>query len=132
MLRRRRTPFLPRPLAALLALFLIVPSLALAQAPDVRGPLAEVRVEGTDVYTDIVRTLVTARPGTPAERIDLEAERNRVYGLGTFASVSVSLLDEPAGPVLLVRVEENSVFSDVRPDTVVPRSDWSSDVCSSD
>ena len=113
MLRRRRTPFLPRPLAALLALFLIVPSLALAQAPDVRGPLVEVRVEGTDVYTDIVRTLVTARPGTPAERIDLEAERNRVYGLGTFASVSVSLLDEPAGPVLLVRVEENPEIGEV-------------------
>jgi len=92
---------------------LFAPSLALAQVPDVRGPLVEVRVVGTDVYSDIVRTLITARVGTPAERIDLEAERNRVYGLGTFASVSVSLLDEPAGPVLLVRVEENPEIGEV-------------------
>lgn len=113
MLRRRRTPVLLRPFAALLACLLVASSAALAQVPDVRGPLVEVRVEGTEVYTDIVRTLITARVGTPVERIDLEAERNRVYGLGTFASVSVSLLDEPAGPVLLVRVEENPEIGEV-------------------
>jgi outer membrane protein insertion porin family len=109
----RRPRPLRRPLAALLALLLFVPTVAVAQAPEVRGALAEVRVEGSDVYADIVRTLVSARVGTPAERIDLEAERNRVYGLGTFASVSVSLLDEPAGPVLRIVVEENPEIGEV-------------------
>ncbi|NBC94822.1 MAG: BamA/TamA family outer membrane protein [Deinococcus-Thermus bacterium] len=101
------------PLAVLLIATGWIATAAVAQAPDVRGSLAEVRVEGSDVYADIVRTLVTARPGTPVERIDLEAERNRVYGLGTFATVSVSLVDDPAGPVLLVRVEENPEIGEV-------------------
>lgn len=109
----RCRPFPLRPFAALLAVALLAPLPALAQVPDLRGPLAEVRVEGTDVYADIVRTLITARPGTPVERIDLEAERNRVYGLGTFATVSVSLVDDPIGPVLEVRVEENPEIGEV-------------------
>ena len=102
-----------RALTALLALFALLASAAQAQAPDVRGGIVEVRVEGSDVYADIIRTLVSARVGTPAERIDLEAERNRVYGLGTFATVSVSLLDEAAGPVLAIRVEENPEIGEV-------------------
>ena len=110
----RRRPNLPALLlAAVAAAFVFFSSSAVAQAPELRGGVVEVRVEGTDTYADIVRTLVSARPGTPAERIDLEAERNRVYGLGTFASVTVSLLDEEAGPVLLVRVEENREIGEV-------------------
>lgn len=108
----------PRPsvLFAILVLLAAAPvplAGARAQAPEVRGPLVEVRVEGTDDYADIVRTLISAREGTPAERIDLEAERNRVFGLGTFATVSVDLLDEDAGPVLRIRVEENPEIGEV-------------------
>jgi outer membrane protein insertion porin family len=80
---------------------------AQATAPAVRGPLVEVRVDGTTAYADIVRTVVAARRGSPAERVDLEAERNRVYALGTFAEVAVALEDRGAGPVLVVRVREN-------------------------
>lgn len=109
--RRRPHPFLPAVLV-LAAAFSAGP-VAFAQAPDLQGPIAEVRVEGTETYDDIVRTLLTARPGTPVQRIDLEAERNRVYGLGTFASVSVSLLDAAAGPVLRVRVEENPQVGEI-------------------
>jgi outer membrane protein insertion porin family len=75
--------------------------------PAVRGPLLEVRVEGTTTFADIVRTIVAARRGTQAERVDLEAERNRVYALGTFEEVTVTLEDRGAGPVLVVRVREN-------------------------
>lgn len=110
--RRPERP-LRRALAAFLVLFALLSSAANAQAPDVRGGIVEVRVDGTEVYADIIRTLVSARVGTPAERIDLEAERNRVYGLGTFATVSVSLLDEAAGPVLAIRVEENPEIGEV-------------------
>ncbi|MDR9390593.1 MAG: POTRA domain-containing protein [Trueperaceae bacterium] len=103
-----------RPVASfLVALLAALAPFAVAQAPEVRGPVAEVRVEGTETYADIVRTLVTTRPGTPAERVDLEAERNRVYGLGTFATVSVSLDPGRDGPVLVVRVEENPVVGEV-------------------
>lgn len=84
-----------------------------AQAPELRGELAEVRVQGTEAYADIVRTLITARAGTPVERIDLEAERNRVYSLGTFERVTLSLLDEPSGPVLLIEVEENPPIGEI-------------------
>jgi outer membrane protein insertion porin family len=87
---------------------------ALAQvAPVISGPLVEVRVDGTTVYNDIVRTIIAARPGTPAERVDLEAERNRVYALGTFEEVTVSLEDRGAGPVLAVRVRENPRIAEV-------------------
>ena len=87
---------------------LCVGASALAQtAPRVTGNLTEVRVDGTTVFADVVRTIVAARTGTPAERVDLEAERNRVYALGAFEEVSVSLEDRGAGPVLVVRVREN-------------------------
>lgn len=76
-------------------------------AAAVQGPLLEVRVEGTTTFVDIVRTIVAARAGTAAERVDLEAERNRVYALGTFEEVTVTLEDRGAGPVLIVRVREN-------------------------
>ncbi len=81
--------------------------LAQPSTPTVRGPIVEVRVDGTTAFADIVRTVVAARRGTAAERVDLEAERNRVYALGTFAEVAVALEDRGAGPVLVVRVLEN-------------------------
>lgn len=109
----RRRPFSFLQAFLVLAATLVASPAALAQAPELQGPLVEVRVEGSDTYDDIVRTLLTVRAGTPAETIDLEAERNRVYGLGTFASVSVSLLDTAAGPVLRVRVEENPRIGEI-------------------
>jgi outer membrane protein insertion porin family len=81
--------------------------------PDRARPLLEVRVEGTTTFADIVRTIVAARRGTQAERVDLEAERNRVYALGTFEEVSVTLEDRGAGPVLIVRVRENPAVAAV-------------------
>ncbi len=81
--------------------------------PSVQGPLLEVRVEGTSTFADIVRTIVAARRGTQAERVDLEAERNRVYALGTFEEVTVTLEDRGAGPVLIVRVRENPAVAAV-------------------
>jgi outer membrane protein insertion porin family len=93
----------------LLVLLLWLFGVAFAQVapPTAQGPLLEVRVEGTTTFVDIVRTIVAARAGTQAERVDLEAERNRVYALGTFEEVSVTLEDRGAGPVLIVRVREN-------------------------
>lgn len=102
---------------ALLGLFLSVAlaatSLSFAQTPSVAGDLVEVRVDGTSAFADVVRTIVAARAGTPAARVDLEAERNRVYALGAFEEVSVSLEDRGAGPVLVVRVRENPRVSGV-------------------
>lgn len=106
---------------ALLCLLGAVPGGALAQtappassdapstsgAAAVRGPLGAVEVRGTDTYADIVRAIITSRPGTPAERVDLEAERNRIYGLGTFATVTVAIEQRGGAPVLVVDVSEN-------------------------
>ncbi len=91
-----------------LAIALGAVSWSLAQAaPAVTGNLVQVRVDGTTAFADVVRTIVAARAGTPAARVDLEAERNRVYALGAFEEVTVSLEDRGAGPVLAVRVREN-------------------------
>lgn len=97
----------------LMVAFAATSASAQSTSPAVSGPLVEVRVDGTTVYNDIVRTIVAARTGTPAERVDLEAERNRVYALGTFEQVSVSLEDRGAGPVLVVRVVENPRIAEV-------------------
>ncbi|MAZ53949.1 MAG: hypothetical protein CMO31_08075 [Trueperaceae bacterium] len=85
---------------------------------DLKGPLAEVVVEGTDNYTDLIKVVISARPGTPVERIQLEAERNRIYSLGTFEEVSVSLQDRGAGPVLMIVVRENPKIFEVSFDGV--------------
>ena len=93
------------------AMFVVVGALALAQQqPASQGRLADVRVEGTTNYADIVKTIITARKGTPVDSIDLEAERNRVYSLGTFQEVSLSIQSTPAGPVLLIKVKENPLI----------------------
>ena len=102
----------------LLCLLLSVPLHAAAQgesaqsAPttqEVSGDLADIRFEGisNDTTRSLVRVRLVARPGTPVERINLEAERNRILGLGTFSSVRLSLEPGEEGPVLVVQAEEN-------------------------
>ena len=82
----------------------------------------EVRVEGTTTYADIVRTIITTRVGTDAAGVDLEAERNRVYSLGTFESVSVEIEQGGGGPALVVRVVENPRVGEVEFEGVVSLS----------
>ena len=104
--------------------FLILALLGAAAAqPRLSGPLASVRVEGTSTYAEIIRTVITPRPGSLVEQIDLEAERNRLYTLGTFEEVTVSLEDSALGPVLVVRVKENPRIGEVEfegADTLAP------------
>src|SRR5690606_24891428 len=114
---------MPRSLAVVLAfcLALVAPLPALAQvAPS--GRIVEVRVEGTTTYADIVRTIITTRVGTDAAGVDLEAERNRVYSLGTFESVSVEIEQGGGGPALVVRVVENPRVGEVEFEGVVSLS----------
>ncbi len=105
---------MPRRLAVVLALLTAfcssLPALAQVAAT---GRIVEVRVEGTATYADIVRTIITTRAGTDAAAIDLEAERNRVYSLGTFESVSVEIEQAATGPALVVRVVENPRVGEV-------------------
>ncbi|HEX7000999.1 MAG TPA: POTRA domain-containing protein [Trueperaceae bacterium] len=106
---------MPRRLAVVLAFVsaLLSPFLTASAQPAATGRIVEVRVEGTTTYADIVRTIITTRAGTDAASIDLEAERNRVYSLGTFESVSVEIEQSSTGPVLVVRVEENPRIGEV-------------------
>ncbi len=101
------------PRTRVLVVLLLFTSFFFASAQQVEGRLAEVRVEGTTNYADIVRTLIISRPGTAVDTIDLEAERNRVYSLGTFETVTVSFESSAAGPVLLVRVRENPRIGEI-------------------
>lgn len=98
-----------------LVLALLAPLLfgtAFSQAT-VSGRVTEVRIEGTTNYADIVRTMITTRVGTPAEGLDLEAERSRIYSLGTFESVSLSLQPQAGGALLVIRVVENPRIGEV-------------------
>lgn len=96
-----------------IVVLLLLSTLFTALAQQATGRLAEVRVEGSANYADIVRTLIISRPGTLAETIDIEAERNRVYSLGTFETVTVSFENTSAGLVLLVRVRENPRIGEI-------------------
>lgn len=98
---------------AFVVLLVLLSSWAAAQPGAAGEVLAEVQVTGTTVYEDIVRVVLASRPGTRIDRIDLEAERNRVYSLGSFSEVSVSLEERAAGQVLLVRVEENPLIGEL-------------------
>jgi len=77
--------------------------------------LAEIRFEGVsdDTIRSLVRVQLVSRPGVPVSEIDLAAERNRVYNLGSFSQVSLSIEDRPVGPVLFVRVRENPPIREV-------------------
>ncbi|UCH27117.1 MAG: BamA/TamA family outer membrane protein [Trueperaceae bacterium] len=85
-----------------------------AQPSSLQGTVAEVRVEGTENFADLVRVIVSIRPGTPLDGLDLEAERNRVLSLGTFAEVSLSLEDRGSGTVLVIDIEENPPIAELR------------------
>lgn len=99
----------------LLRSLLILPLLLLAASALAaqQATLQEVRVEGSTTYADIVRVWLAARPGTPVDEVDLEAERNRVYALGTFSEVSVAIEERVAGLTLVVRVRENPMVAGV-------------------
>lgn len=112
-----------RRLAVVLALLAALTGLSLVSAQVApSGRVVEVRVEGTTTYADIVRTIITTRVGADAATIDLEAERNRVYSLGTFESVSVEIEPSGSGPVLVVRVVENPRIGEVEFDGVTSLS----------
>lgn len=99
-------------LRGLTLFLLLLGGLAFAQTPT--GDLLEVRVEGTtNTLADLVRINLNARAGTPVERIDLEAERNRVLAMGTFATVSLSIEDRGNGSILFVRVQENPPIAEL-------------------
>ena len=99
----------------LLTLILVLLTLGLASAQgaaDVR--LGQVVVEGTTTFSDIVRVVLSSRQGTPVSEIDLEAERNRVYALGSFSAVSVNLETRSSQRVLVVTVRENPVIESMQ------------------
>ena len=94
-------------------LVILLATLTAFAQPAVQGRLVEVRVTGTTTYADIVTTIVTSRVGTNAQDVDLEAERNRVYSLGTFETVTLTIENAAAGPVLVIAVKENPRIGEI-------------------
>jgi outer membrane protein insertion porin family len=86
-----------------------------AQSSEIRGNLAEVRIVGVSDPTQerIIRASISARPGIPAARVDLEAERNLILSIGSFSEVSLSIEDRGQGPVLFIQVRENPTIAEV-------------------
>lgn len=95
-------------LKKLITVLLLLLPLTVSQAQvDPEARLDSVVVEGTTTFADIVRVVLASRSGTLVGEIDLEAERNRVYALGSFAAVSINLETRAGSPVLVVTVREN-------------------------
>src|SRR5690625_81498 len=90
----------------IMCLLLLTAGLSTAQ-PEAAARLDAVVVEGTTTFADIVRVVLASRSGTLMSDIDLEAERNRVYALGSFAAVSVNLDSRAGANTLVVTVREN-------------------------
>ena len=88
---------------------------AQTQPTEIRGNLSEVRILGVSDPTQerIIRASISARPGTPAARVNLEAERNLILSIGSFSEVSLSIEDRGQGPVLLIQVRENPPIAEV-------------------
>ncbi len=85
-----------------------------AQNINPNSRLVDVSVAGTtQALTPLVEVNLTAREGTPVGSIDLEAERNRVLGMGTFAEVTITIEDRGSGPELIVRVTENPKIGEI-------------------
>lgn len=96
-----------------------------AQAPEIRGALTDVRVQGTD-QTNLVKTIIRSRINTNVSQINLESERNLVLQLGIFAEVTVKLEEQPSGPVLIIAVKENPRISSVTIDgsSIITAPQW--------
>lgn len=76
--------------------------------------LADIQVLGTsDTIASLVEINLNARANTPINTIDLQAERNRVLAMGSFAEVSLHIEDRTEGPVLIVRVKENPLIGEI-------------------
>ncbi len=95
------------------AVWLFASQLSLAQAPQLNGPLTEIRVTGT-TQSNLVSTIIRSRVNTQVEQINLESERNLVLQLGIFSEVTVRLEEQPTGIIMLINVRENPRISEVR------------------
>lgn len=96
-----------------IAILLLLPAGLTAAQPAADARLSGVVVEGTTTFADIVRVVLASRAGTPVADVDLEAERNRVYALGSFAAVSVNLDTRAGATELVVSVRENPQIDSV-------------------
>ncbi|MEZ4605879.1 MAG: POTRA domain-containing protein [Deinococcales bacterium] len=90
-------------------------SLGIAQDTiDPNSRLVDIRIVGTtELLSPLVEINLSAREGTTIGDINLEAERNRILAMGTFAEVSISLEASNTGPVLVVRVKENPQIAEI-------------------
>lgn len=111
-----------RPTKLLTAVLLVFMTAFAAAQPADDARLSSVVVNGTTTFSDIVRVVLTSRAGTKVADVDLEAERNRVYALGSFASVSLSLEKRGADTDLVVTVRENPRIREVTFDGVAALS----------
>lgn len=95
-------------------LFAFMGAASAQEGIDPNSRLVDVRVAGTsEALMPLVEVNLTAREGTPVGSIDLEAERNRVLGMGTFAEVTITIEDRGSGPELIVRVTENPKIGEI-------------------
>jgi outer membrane protein insertion porin family len=97
-----------------IALTLALGWLALA-APAAAATIAQVLIEGNvRVEDEAIRIHVQSRPGAPLERDVIDRDVRAIYAMGFFENVEVEQREEPQGTVLLFRVRERPLVTDVR------------------
>jgi outer membrane protein insertion porin family len=79
-----------------------------------RHVVSEVRVEGNRrIEADAIRGVLATRAGEPLDSRRVAEDVRRVYDLGFFRDVRVTAEDAPAGPIVVVRVQENPIIRQV-------------------
>jgi len=72
-------------------------------------PVDDIRIEqGGALAPEFLRERIRQRTGEPLDVETLEADLNRIYGLGYYETVSYSLAPSPDGTVLTIRVQEKT------------------------
>jgi len=73
------------------------------------GLVARIEVERSQrLGTEFLRERIRQQPGEPLNVPELEADLNRIYGLGYYEAVSWSMMPSPEGSVLKIRIREKS------------------------
>ena len=84
------------------------PAVGLTDIPDSMLIVQDVRIKGnTHTKNFVIQREMTLKPGTPITRELLEYDKNRIYSLGLFTQIHLSVIpSSPPNAIVLVEVSE--------------------------
>lgn len=99
-----------------LALSILIGTLAPSYARAQSAPrITEIEVRGNSrVEAEAIRRQMTTAAGALLDPVDVGADIRRIYDLGFFDDIIVSLREGPSGPILVVEVTEKPIVHAIR------------------